>query len=79
MTELDVRCSVLSELATRYVESALPSEQQLSYETHLVFCTSCTAFLADLRSVRKRLHELPLDAVDDDEKRQIVQAAAGGA
>lgn len=79
MTELDLRCSVLSELATRYVEGALPFEQQLSYETHLVFCTSCVAFVSDVRSLRKRLRELPLDAVDGAEKRQIVQAVAGGA
>ena len=77
MSELDVRCSVLSELATRYVEGALPPNQLLSYETHLVFCTSCKAFLADLRNVRKRLRELPLDAVDADEKRQIVQSTGG--
>jgi hypothetical protein len=75
VNELDVRCAVLSELATRYLEHALPRPQQLSYETHLVFCTSCVAFLGDMRRLRERLHALPPDPVDGDERRLIVEAA----
>jgi hypothetical protein len=77
VNELDVRCAVVSELATRYLEQALPRAQQLSYETHLVFCTSCVAFLSDMQRLRERLHGLPADAVDDDERRLIVEAAGG--
>jgi hypothetical protein len=75
VNELDVRCVVLSELATRYLEGALPRPQQLSYETHLVFCTSCVAFLSDMRRLQERLHELPADPVDSQERRLIVEAA----
>lgn len=77
MNELDVRCAVLSELATRYLEGALPRAQQVSYETHLVFCTSCVAFLSDMRRLRQRLQGLAADAVDGDERRLIVDAAQG--
>ena len=76
MTELDVRCEVVSELVTRYLEGALPPDQRLSYETHLVFCTDCAAFLSDIRRLRERLRELPLDAVDANERRVIVETAA---
>jgi hypothetical protein len=78
MSELDVSCAVVSELATRYLEGALPRAQQVSYETHLVFCTSCVAFVGDLRRLRERLHGLPPDPVDGNERRLIVEAAARG-
>jgi anti-sigma factor RsiW len=77
VTELDVRCAVVSELVTRYLEGALPREQRLSYETHLVYCTHCVAFLSDIRRLREDLRELPLDPVDGDERRLIVDAAPG--
>jgi anti-sigma factor RsiW len=76
VTELDVRCDFISELVTRYLEGALPRDQRLSYETHLVYCTHCVAFLSDMRRLREDLHELPLDPVDGDERRTIVEAAA---
>jgi len=77
VSELDRRCNVLSELATRYLEGALPHAQQVSYETHLVFCVSCVAYLSDVRRLRERLHALPPDPVDGGERRAIVEAAAG--
>jgi anti-sigma factor RsiW len=78
VTELDLRCAVISELVTRYLEDALQPDERLSYETHLVFCTDCVAFLADIRKLAERLRELPADPVDDDERRLIVDAATGG-
>jgi hypothetical protein len=75
VTELDVQCGVVSELVTRYLEGALPADERLSYETHVTFCRPCTDFLADVRRLRKRLGELPVDAVDPAERRAVVEAA----
>lgn len=78
MTELDVRCTTIADLGTRYLEGALPLIQQTSYETHLVFCTNCVTFLSELRDLRSRLRELPPDPVDGDERRLIIDAAGSG-
>lgn len=76
MSELDVRCTTIADLGTRYLEGVLPPAQQTSYELHLVFCTACNAFLRDIRDIRTRLRALPADPVDADERRLIVEAAA---
>lgn len=78
MSEIDARCSTIADLATRYLEGVLPPAQETSYETHLVFCRGCVAFLSDIREIRGRLRELPADPVEGDERRRIVEAADGG-
>ena len=78
MSELDVRCSTVADLGTLYLEDALPAAQRESYETHLVFCTDCVAFLSDLRELRRRLRALPGDPLDPTERRRIVDAALDG-
>lgn len=77
MSELDVRCSTVAELGTRYLSDALSPIQRTSYETHLVFCSSCVSFLSDIRDLRARMGALPPDPVDPDERRLIIEAAAG--
>lgn len=77
MSELDVRCSSIAELATRYLEGALPPAQHTSYETHLVFCTNCITFLTDIREIVESMRALPPDRVIADERRLIVETAAG--
>jgi hypothetical protein len=75
LSELDLRCSDVAQLATRYLEGLLPPPQQTSFETHLVYCESCVGFLDDIRNVAGRLRELPPDPVDPEERRAIVEAA----
>jgi hypothetical protein len=76
MSELNVRCETVSELATLYLEHGLSAPQQVTYETHLVVCENCVAYLDDLRELVERLHALPEDAVDGDARRRILDAAA---
>ena len=76
MSELNLRCETVSELSTLYLEHALSAAQQVSYETHLVVCENCVAYLEDMRELVERLHALPDDAVDGDERRRILDAAA---
>jgi hypothetical protein len=76
VSDLDVRCSSIALLATEYLEDALSPRQRTSYETHLVYCDGCIAFLDDIRELAARLRELPPDAVDEDERRAIVEAAS---
>jgi hypothetical protein len=75
VSDIEHRCSVIAPLATAYLEGGLTPGQQTSYETHLVFCDSCVAFLDDLRTISARLHALPTDRVDERMRRQIVEDA----
>ena len=75
MNDIEHRCSVIAPLATMYLENALAPGQITSYETHLVFCDSCVAFLDDVRAISDRLRLLPSDPVDDGLRRVIVQDA----
>ena len=75
MTDLDVRCASIGVLATDFLEDALSEGQRTSYETHLVYCDSCVAFLDDIREVAARLRTLPVDPVDPGERQAVVEAA----
>jgi hypothetical protein len=76
VSELDVRCSSIALLATQYLEDALSAGQRTSYETHLVYCDTCVAFLDDIRELATRLRALPPDPVDEDERRAVLEAAS---
>jgi anti-sigma factor RsiW len=75
VSDLDVRCSSVALLATEYLEDALSAQQRTSYETHLVFCDACVAFLDDIRQLAARLRALPPDPVDASERRAVLEAA----
>jgi hypothetical protein len=51
MSYEDLPCSELVELATDYLEGALPLEQQLVVERHLAFCVPCVEYLDQMRTV----------------------------
>ena len=76
MSELTVRCDSVSELATLYLEHELSPAQQVTYETHLVVCENCVAYLDDIRALVERLQTMPEDSVDGDERRCILDAAS---
>jgi hypothetical protein len=75
VTDLDIRCAAIGVLATDYLEDALAEGQRTSYETHLVYCDSCVAFLDDIREVAARLRTLPPDPVGRDERKAVLEAA----
>jgi hypothetical protein len=74
VTDLDIRCAAIGLLATDYLEDALSEGQRTSYETHLVYCDSCVAFLDDIRDVAARLRRLPADPVDAGERQALLDA-----
>jgi anti-sigma factor RsiW len=76
VTHAERRCTAVSELATRYLAGELTAAQQTSYETHLVICENCVAYLGDIRTIVDGLAELPADRVDPDERRRILELAA---
>ena len=47
----DLPCIDFVELATEYLEGALPVEQRLIVERHLAFCSPCLDYLEQMRAV----------------------------
>jgi len=50
MSYEDLPCVDFVELATDYLEGALPTERRLIVERHLAFCTPCVDYLAQMRA-----------------------------
>ena len=64
----------LTELVTQYMESALNERQQLSFETHLVFCGDCQVFLGQIRDTVRQVGELPREPIAVAERQAILGA-----
>jgi anti-sigma factor RsiW len=78
MSELDLACDTVSELATGYLEHELSESRRTAYETHLVVCDNCVAYLADMRAIAVALRALPVDGIDEDERSRILAEAGSG-
>lgn len=74
MSVYDLTCANLTELVTDYLEGTLPPVQQTSFETHVVYCTDCMAFLSQIRDTVVHLGSLPPDPVDPHEREELVDA-----
>ena len=76
MSELDLPCTTVAGLATQYLEQELSEAQRTSYETHLLICDNCMAYLQDLRELVAGLGTLPADPVDPAERQRILDLVA---
>ena len=75
MSELDINCANLTDLVTLHLEAALEPEDQLRFETHLVYCDECRAFLGQIRFTVDRLRRLPPLPPPDPAGRDALLAA----
>jgi anti-sigma factor RsiW len=46
----DLTCRELVDLVTDYLEDALPGDDRLDFERHLVWCSWCRDYLAHMRT-----------------------------
>lgn len=74
MNSLEITCAHLTDLVTEYMEGALEAEEQLSFETHLVFCGDCQVFLGQIRETVKLLREMPRETIDEAERLALLAA-----
>jgi hypothetical protein len=77
VNSLEITCSHLSDLVTEYMESALDPKQQLSFETHVVFCSDCLVFLGQIRDTVALLRGLPPEPVAEKERAAVLAAYDG--
>jgi anti-sigma factor RsiW len=79
MSSLELTCSVLTERATDYLDQSLPPEEELAFETHLVYCAPCGRFVRQLREVVAGLAALPRAEADPGERASLLAAYRGRA
>ncbi len=66
MTPRDVACRELVELVTEYLEGALPPDEVLAVEAHLVGCEGCEHYLNQMRATIRALGSVPVDVLADE-------------
>jgi anti-sigma factor RsiW len=57
----EMRCIELVEVVTEWMEGALDDEDRLLLEAHLVTCSACVAYVAQLRVLPVLLGRQPRD------------------
>jgi anti-sigma factor RsiW len=45
----ELTCQELVEIVTDYLEGAMPTDERLRFEEHLVVCPGCEAYVAQMR------------------------------
>ena len=50
-------CEAFVELATDYLEEALPAQRKASFEQHMHFCEGCVTYLDQIRTTSRLLRE----------------------
>ena len=67
-------CRDVTELATEYQEGALPIRQRLGMRLHILVCSACRRYLAQLRTVAAALCRLPPEVFPDAERQRLAAA-----
>ncbi len=66
MTHRDVACRELVELVTEYLEGALPPDEVLAVEAHLVECEGCERYVNQVRATVRALGSVRVDVLSDE-------------
>jgi anti-sigma factor RsiW len=74
MSYEDLPCNDFVELATEYLEGALPVEQRLIVERHLAFCSPCVDYLEQMRAVIRTTGTLREEDVPEPVMDSLVDA-----
>jgi anti-sigma factor RsiW len=66
VTHRDVACRELVELVTEYLEGALPPDEVLAVEAHLVECEGCERYVNQVRATVRALGSVRVDVLSDE-------------
>jgi hypothetical protein len=69
-----LRCQDVSELATDYMEHALPLRRRLAVRLHLLLCSMCRAYIDQLRKTGRLLGRGRLTPPSADREQQLLAA-----
>jgi hypothetical protein len=67
-------CREIVELATEYVEGALPPEETTLFEVHLNFCGGCSVFVDQLRKAAALSRRVDEGELPDSLRTELLRA-----
>jgi hypothetical protein len=67
-------CTEVVELATEYVEGAMPAQDMTRFELHLNFCDGCFTFIDQIRTTAALAGRLSEEQVPEDVKGKLLAA-----
>jgi anti-sigma factor RsiW len=70
----DVACVEVVELVTDYLEGTLPRADARRLERHLEFCSGCTEYLAQMRTLAGSLGDLSSDSLSAEMRERLIAA-----
>ena len=76
MSPVDIVCRDFVELATDYLDGALPASELELAEEHLVICSLCREYLDQIAATAAAVAATAADAPGDDALRALVGAFA---
>jgi anti-sigma factor RsiW len=74
MTTSDLTCRELVELITDYHERALPPDERIRVEQHLVVCSACTRYEQQLRAAVRLAATIQLDDLGPESRRALLDS-----
>jgi anti-sigma factor RsiW len=72
MTTGPLTCREFVELATDYLEGALPPEEHARFEQHLVVCDGCEIYLEQMRQTVEMLGRLTEEDLSAEAQEQLL-------
>ena len=70
----EITCAKLVELVTAYLEGALPPEDRIRFEQHLVMCEGCVTYLDQMRETIRLAGRLRAEHLDDRARDALLHA-----
>ena len=70
----EITCAKLVELVTAYLEGALPAEDRIRFEQHLVMCEGCVTYLDQMRETIRLAGSLREEHLDDHAREALLHA-----
>ncbi len=67
-------CVEVVELATTYVEGAMPPADRTLFEMHLNFCDGCDTFVDQIRVAADTASRVPVDHLPEETKAKLLAA-----
>jgi hypothetical protein len=67
-------CAQVVELATAYVEHAMPGELVEAFEMHLNFCDGCVTFIEQIRETAELGGRVGEEQISDERKAKLMSA-----
>jgi hypothetical protein len=67
-------CNQVVELATAYIEYAMPTELLEAFEMHLNFCDGCVTFIDQIRTTSELGGRVEEDQISNERKAELLAA-----